>query len=118
MSQSRVIVSINGQDYPMACQPGEEQKVAQLGKRLDEVVRKVSVDTGPIAESRLLVMAALIIADNLAELEEAGKGAASGKPASGEGGASAATDSVDAKALAGRLEELAERLERLASGAN
>ena len=120
MSEARVNVSINGQDYPMACEPGEEEKVAALGKRLDEVVRKVSVGTGPIAESRLLVMAALIIIDDLAEHEAAAKAGGAGKPAAGEGGTPSgdAGDGIDAKALASRLEKLAERLEKLASGAD
>ena len=104
-SEGRVTVSVNGQDYPMACQPGEEAKVAALGKKLDETVRKVSADSGPTSESRLLVMAALIILDNLSELE-AGAGKA---PAAGAG---------DGGELAKRMEKLAERLEKLASGAS
>ena len=106
MSESRVNVSINGQEYPMACQPGEEEKVAALGKRLDAVVRKVATSTGPVTESRLLVMAALIIMDDLSEQEAAAKKA-------GAGGADAGAE----KTLAARLEKLAERLEKLATGA-
>ena len=104
MSEGRVTVSVNGKDYPMACQPGEEAKVAALGKKLDETVRKVSADSGPTGEPRLLVMAALIILDSLSELEVGGGKA----PASGSG---------DNGELAKRMEKLAERLEKLASGA-
>ena len=88
MSEARVTVSINGKDYPMACQPGEEAKVMALGNRIDEIARKISVSTGPIGESRLLVMAALIIADSLSELE---KSAPSGNTA-GDSTASEAPD--------------------------
>ena len=110
MTESRLNITINGRDYPMACEPGEEEKVAALGKKLDAVVRKVAVTTGPIAESRLLVMAGLIIAADLADLEEAGAGKA---------GAAGKADAGDeaGKALAARVEELARRLEKLASGA-
>ena len=111
MSESRVTVRVNGNDYPMACEPGEEEKVAALGRRLDEVVRKVSINTGPIAESRLLVMAALVIADSLSELEDAGEGAAGKAPEA------VPVDTGAGKELADRLENLAVRLERLASGA-
>ena len=36
MATGQVTVSINGVDYPMACTPGEEDKVIALGKRIDE----------------------------------------------------------------------------------
>ena len=123
MSESRVNVSVNGRDYPVGCKPGEEAKVAALGKRLDTVVRNVSASTGPVTESRLLVMAALIIVDSLAELEAAAKGGPSGPSgASGAGGAGkakadGAAGGPGVEALAERLEKLAGRLEKLASGA-
>lgn len=72
MSQSSVTVSINGKDYPMACSPGQEDHVLALGKRIDQVVRSVSAASGPIGEARLLVMAALILTDRLAEAEKNG----------------------------------------------
>ena len=120
MSEARVTVSINGKDYPMACQPGEEAKVMALGNRIDEIARKISVSTGPIGESRLLVMAALIIADSLSELE---KSAPSGNTA----GDSIASEAPDADGdgddddgqkakLAERIQNLTLRLEKLASG--
>ena len=120
MSEARVTVSINGKDYPMACQPGEEAKVMALGNRIDEIARKISVSTGPIGESRLLVMAALIIADSLSELE---KSAPSGNTA----GDSTASEAPDADGdgddddgqkakLAERIQNLTLRLEKLASG--
>ena len=113
MSEARVTVSINGKDYPMACQPGEEAKVMALGNRIDEIARKISVSTGPIGESRLLVMAALIIADSLSELE---KSAPSGNTA-GDSTASEAPDADGQKAkLAERIQNLTLRLEKLASG--
>ena len=51
----------------MACSPGQEDHVLALGKRIDQVVRSVSAASGPIGEARLLVMAALILTDRLAE---------------------------------------------------
>lgn len=90
-----------------------------LGNRIDEIARKISVSTGPIGESRLLVMAALIIADSLSELE---KSAPSGNTA----GDSTASEAPDADGdgdddgqkakLAERIQNLTLRLEKLASG--
>ena len=69
MAQSNVTVTINGSDYPMACAPGEEDKVKALGARIDDVAGQIAAASGSIGESRLLVMAALILTDQLSELE-------------------------------------------------
>ena len=70
MAQSNVTVTINGSDYPMACAPGEEDKVKALGERIDSVASQIAAASGSIGESRLLVMAALILTDQLSELEQ------------------------------------------------
>ena len=125
MTESHVTVTVNGKDYPMACSPGEEEKVTALGKQIDETVRKVATATGPIGEARVLVMAALIIADRCAELEKKGDKADSlplaDTPANAETDAKAdakANAKADAKAnteLVKRIESLAMRIEKLAS---
>lgn len=102
MSSSNVTVTINGQDYPMSCAPGEEKKVEALGARLDAMTQKIKESSGAIAESRLLVMTALIVMDQMKELEDqiAGKE----NPA----------DSPDEDSLAKIIDNLAARLEKLA----
>ena len=117
MSEARVTVSINGKDYPMACQPGEEAKVMALGNRIDEIARKISVSTGPIGESRLLVMAALIIADSLSELEKsAPSGNTAGDSTASEAPDGDGDDDGQKAKLAERIQNLTLRLEKLASG--
>lgn len=101
--QSNVTVTINGSDYPMSCAQGEEEKVRALGARIDAVAKQVATASGPIGESRILVMAALILTDQLSDLEE---GAA--KP-------STAPETLDEDHLAGILENLAGRIEALTS---
>jgi len=102
-SSRNVTVTINGSDYPMSCSPGEEEKVRALGARIDAVAKQVAAASGPIGESRILVMAALILTDQLSDLEE---GAANASPPS---------SSVDEDQLAGVIENLAGRIEALTS---
>lgn len=119
MTTSNVTVTINGKDYPMACAPGEERKVEALGARIDEVARQVAAASGGIGESRLLVMAALILTDQMKDLEDQLKAQGAAAPAVSSGDATAAAgeavSTVDEDALAGIIEGLAERLEKLAS---
>lgn len=56
MAEARVTVTINGQNYPLACQPGEEDHIRALAARLDEYSRQIAASGGSINESRLLVM--------------------------------------------------------------
>ena len=105
MTENRVSVNINGQDYPMVCAPGEEAKVRALGEKIDGVVRQVASVSGPISETRLLVMASLILTDQLTELETT--------LASGTGGEANSPDEAELVSL---IENIADRLETLASG--
>ncbi|MCE2517480.1 MAG: cell division protein ZapA [Alphaproteobacteria bacterium] len=125
MSSSNVTFTINGMDYPMACAPGEEQKVEALGARIDEVARQVAAASGAIGESRLLVMAALILTDQMNDLEDQLKAKGEAAPATPPATppvtssvtSEAAVSGVDEDALADIIEGLTARLEKLASDA-
>ncbi len=117
MSTGQVTVTINGIDYPMACAPGEEAKVMALGAKIDEVARQVASASGPIGEARILVMAALIMSDKMADLED--KLSHDGPP---DAPAGAPVDApadlaaqVDTEKLAALVDGLTARLEKLAS---
>jgi cell division protein ZapA len=67
---SQVTVTINGRQFRMACEDGEEGHLRQLAKELDERIAALRTQFGEIGDARLTVMAALMAAD---ELSEAGK---------------------------------------------
>lgn len=115
MSSASVTVTINGKDYPMACAPGEEKKVEALGARIDEVARQVASASGAIGESRLLVMASLILMDQMQELENNSKERVSSASPQTEASAEPLAPSVDEDKLVSIIDNLAERLEKLAS---
>jgi cell division protein ZapA len=63
----QVSVSINGRQYRMACEDGQENHLTRLAQELDQRIAGLRKDFGEIGDMRLTVMAALIVADELTE---------------------------------------------------
>lgn len=63
MSGSIVTIRINGQPYQLGCDKGQEAEIEALGKQVDGVVSSLVASVGQIGEARLLVMAALLLAE-------------------------------------------------------
>lgn len=61
----QVSVSIHGQRYQLACRDGEEARLETLAKYVDEKVKTLAEGLGNVGDSRLFLMAALIVADEL-----------------------------------------------------
>ncbi|MDA0307576.1 MAG: cell division protein ZapA [Proteobacteria bacterium] len=112
MAEARVTVTINGQNYPLACQPGEEDHIRALAARLDEYSRQIAASGGSINESRLLVMVGLIMADRLHELE---KGTLASVNVAESPAPAPALSDEKSDTLAASIEDLALRMEQLAS---
>jgi cell division protein ZapA len=66
---SQVSVSIGGRAYRLACNPGEEEHLEALARRVDEQIKQMRASFGEIGDQRLIVMAALKIADEVTELQ-------------------------------------------------
>ena len=64
---AQVEVPINGRNYQIACDDGQEEHLAKLGEYVDKRVEELVSAVGQVGESRLLVMTSLLIADELAE---------------------------------------------------
>ena len=99
----QVSISINGRSYPVACDEGEEDRIRDLARIIDSKVAGFARQVGQAGEARLLVLAALVITDELAEAHATLRRQSA---ASGNG--------VDTAALAQGLEELAKRIETIA----
>ncbi len=70
---AQVDVSVNGQSYRIACEDGQEDRLVDLAAMVDEKVLGLVNQIGQVGSNRLLVMAALVIADELVDLKnEAG----------------------------------------------
>ena len=64
----QVNVTINGKLYRMACEDGQEDHVSDLARDLDARIEHLRAKFGEIGDTRLTVMAALTVADELAEM--------------------------------------------------
>jgi cell division protein ZapA len=65
---AQVSVSINGRQFRMACEEGQEAHLMQLARELDDRIAGLRAKFGEIGDTRLTVMAALTIADELGEM--------------------------------------------------
>lgn len=109
---AQINVQIGGRSYPLACRDGGEPHLmaltADLAGRADRLVESL----GTMSEARLLLMTALMVADELHDLR-AGKA-----PAVEAAPAAAPVDPVLAArlaALTARIHDLTARLERKAA---
>jgi cell division protein ZapA len=64
---SQVTVTINGRQFRMACEDGQESHLLRLAQDLDQRIERLRGTFGEIGDTRLTVMAALTVADELAE---------------------------------------------------
>jgi len=67
---AHVSVTINGRQYRMACDDGQEHHLARLAHDLDQRIANLRGTFGEIGDMRLTVMAALILIDELSELRQ------------------------------------------------
>lgn len=58
-----VDVSINGRNYSLTCEPGEEPRLRELAAHVDSKVTALADSVGQIGDARLLLMASLLIAE-------------------------------------------------------
>jgi len=64
---AQVRVTINGRQFRMACEDGQEGHLMNLARELDSRISGLRAKFGEIGDTRLTVMAALTVADELAE---------------------------------------------------
>jgi cell division protein ZapA len=64
---SEVNVTINARQYRMACENGQEEHLLKLSQDLDQRIAQLRASFGEVGDTRLTVMAALTVADELAE---------------------------------------------------
>ena len=102
---AQVTLRINGYAYTIGCQDGEEKHLEAMGAEVSNRIDGVRAAAGPSGEARMLVMAALMMADDIFDLRarlEAAEAAAGGAKA-------------DPK-LGRKLNRMAKRAEEIAAG--
>lgn len=67
---AEVSLNIHGKSYGISCDDGQEQRLIQLGKYVDARLREISGAGAAATESHLLVLTALVLADEAFENRE------------------------------------------------
>ena len=93
---AQVDLFIAGRSYQIACREGEEENLKAAGRLVDSKSREALSGLGSLSESRQLLFASLLLADQIVDVQR--------------GTAPAPTDPI----IAERVTALAERLEALA----
>ena len=101
-----VVVKINGRDFPLTCADGQEPRTRRLAQYVDGKIAEFSKSLGQIGESRLLLLAALVIADELSDTGEA---------LQQERNRPSAPELAEAAAAASEINGIAERIEGIAA---
>lgn len=65
---AQVTIDVNGRPYHVGCEDGQERRLTELARLYDTQVRQVSADLGQLGETRLFLMAGLLLLDELSEL--------------------------------------------------
>ncbi len=95
---SNLTIRIGGRDFTVACAPGEEAHINTLGRMIDGRLSELGDEQRGMSETRTLLFAALLLADDLHDLRK-----------------KAAQPSAPGPAFAARIDRLAERLENIAT---
>lgn len=106
-------LTINGKNYSIFCDDGQEQRVLDLGHYVDERLKEIASAGAATNESHLLVLASLMLADEVFDLRDgANQNSAAQAPAAApQNGMS----EEDEHAVAEAIDALAQRIEAIAA---
>lgn len=65
-----VNVMVNGRAYTIACDDGEEDHLRELAAHVDAKVHELLESVGQVGDQRLMLMAALLVADEYFEVRQ------------------------------------------------
>jgi cell division protein ZapA len=106
---AQMTIKINGYAYVVGCEDGQEGHLTAMATEIESRVNSIKALGGQSGESRLLVLAALLMADELHDLKLEAAQLRAARPQGGQ----TAKPSGEA-ALRRRLAKLAERAEAIA----
>jgi len=106
---AQISIDVNGRPYAVGCEDGQEQHLVELAKMFDHQVRQVSQDMGQLGDTRLFLMGALLLADELSDAR-----ARLGAMQAELGRLQADRSRMEVRTVAA-LENAAKRIEKLAS---
>ena len=103
---AQVVVTVNGRAFELTVADGEEPRIRRLAQYVDGKIGDFVKAHGQIGEARLILLAALVVCDELSDTSDAFQQERS-RPRSDEAG----TAVQGIRAIAQRIESIAARLE-------
>jgi len=109
----QVVVTVNGRAFPLSCANGEEPRIRRLAQYVDAKVGEFVKSHGQIGEARLILLAALVITDELSDTNDVVQQERSRARGAIGIGVPDATSAVvtGIRGIAQRIESIAARLE-------
>jgi cell division protein ZapA len=125
----QVVVKVNGRDFPLSCPDGQEPRIRRLAQYVDAKIGEFIQTLGQVGEARLVLLAALVIADELSDANEAlaqernrarggggpGRGPRGDTSAAGQEGETPGEPSRAIEAAASGIRNVAQRIESIAA---
>ncbi len=105
-----VSVSINGRQFNIACDDGQEQRVLDLANFVDARVKEMKQAGAGTNEQHLLVLASIVMADEMFDLRDS---SANTNTASLDG---LQITSQDEGEIVSAIDQMAARIEKIAGG--
>jgi cell division protein ZapA len=102
------VVKVNGREFALNCIDGQEPRIRRLAQYVDARVGEFAKTVGQVGEARLILLAALTIADELSDANEALDQERS-RARAGSGAEAAAASGI--RSMAERIESIAARIE-------
>ena len=104
---AQVTIRINGFTYPVSCEDGQEQHLTDMATEVDRRISSIKSLGSQTGESRLLVLAALLLADELHDTKSALTKVESATPAASKAEPDTAERRARLRRAAARAEEIA-----------
>ena len=101
-------VNINGRNYTIACEVGQEEHTGRLADYIKARVEELVESNGQIGDARLLLMVSLLVSDELSDAYAELAAAQAGDEPTGR------LATYDAASFADKAEKFAERAEAIA----
>ena len=108
----QVVVKVNGRDFALSCADGQEARTRRLAQYVDAKIGEFTKALGQVGEARLILLAALVIADELSDANEAlQQERNANRAAAGPGGEATEAAASGIRGIAERIESIAARIE-------
>lgn len=91
---AQINVTVGGHSYALACRDGEEDRLKALAGHINAKTETLRGALGQVSEPRMLLMAALLVTDELFELRDRTVKSQIDAPATAEAAAKAMTDAA------------------------